>query len=39
MKPLSKYKDVKSTNHTWYEGSIIKRYIVSNPDLMKLIKS
>ena len=29
MKPLSKYKHVKSMNHTWHEESIIRRF--SNP--------
>ena len=32
MKPSSKYKHVKSMNHTWYEESIIRRYNFSNPD-------
>ena len=32
MEPLSKYKHVKSMNHTWHEESIIRRYIFSNPD-------
>ena len=33
MKPLSKYKHVKSMNHTWYEESIIRRFIFSNPNV------
>ena len=31
MKPLSKYKHVKSINHTRHEKSFITRYIFSNP--------
>ena len=33
MKPLSKYKHVRSMNHVWHEESIIRRYISSNPDI------
>ena len=32
MKPLSKYKHVKSMNHTWHKESITRRYIFSKPD-------
>ena len=32
MKRLSKYKHVKSMNHSWHEESIIRRYTFSNLD-------
>ena len=32
MKPLSKFKHVKSMKHTWHEESIMRRYIFSKPD-------
>ena len=32
MKPLSKYKHVKSRNHTWHEEFIIRRFIFTYPD-------
>ena len=38
MKPLSKYKHVKSMNHTWNEKFIIRRYIFSNPDFDEIDK-
>ena len=38
MKSLSKYKHVKSMNHTWKEKSCIGRFIFTNPDFDEIDK-